>query len=190
MKELYIVRGLPGSGKSTLAQSIVQTLTPSQYVILTTDDFFKIMPRPCWNPETRNVDHFPSIRLLRLDEAPQFRLSIGEYLFQSRLIRNAHKWNQKRCRQAMTDANISTILIDNTHVCKWEAKPYVQLAIDNGYSVNIVEPQTEWWINRDLAKMADRNVHQVALDKIQAMADKWEDDFTIENIMNCSLSNG
>ena len=36
------------------------------------------------------------------------------------------------------------IVIDNTNVRKWEAKPYVKMAQQYGYEVKFVEPDTPW----------------------------------------------
>ena len=61
---------------------------------------------------------------------------------------------------------------------KWEAKPYVKLAVQHGYTVQFVEPETPW--RKDVSELAKRDSHGVPEDIIQRMLDQWEDDFTVE----------
>ena len=76
---------------------------------------------------------------------------------------------------------VPLIIIDNTNTQKWEARPYIILAQEFGYSVEIRETSTPW--AKDAAELAKRNVHGVPLQSIEAMLARWEDDFTIENIL-------
>jgi hypothetical protein len=63
----------------------------------------------------------------------------------------------------------------------WEAKPYVKAAIDYGYSVEILSPQTEWAF--DPVKLAKKNAHGVPEASIRKMAQRWEHDFTVERVL-------
>lgn len=106
--------------------------------------------------------------------------STGMYTFDPSLLGQAHRWNQERSEQSMK-AGLSPIVIDNTHTQKWEAKPYVSAARRYGYGVEIMEPET-WW-RRNPQELARRNTHGVSLEVIQRMLDRWEHDYTVENIL-------
>ncbi|PRP87228.1 hypothetical protein PROFUN_01490 [Planoprotostelium fungivorum] len=159
---LYIMRGCPGSGKSTLSKEILSAPGHEQGTIFSTDDYFS---------------------------------ESGEYKFNPSELPKAHLWNQNRCREAMEkgDLNlfnsclliqgITPIIVDNTNVMRWEAKTYVQLANKHQYTVIVSEPQTEWWTKKDVDTMAKLNKHHVPADVITRMLQKWEDDFTVENIL-------
>ena len=51
------------------------------------------------------------------------------------------------------------MIIDNTHMQAWEAYPYVAMALAAGYGIRIQEPQTPWWVARDVAALDQRNTH-------------------------------
>jgi len=104
----------------------------------------------------------------------------GEYKFKASKLKDAHVWNQQRTEDAMKREE-GLIVIDNTNVRKWEAKPYVKLAVDYGYKVQFVEPETPW--KRDVSELVKRDSHGVPENIIQRMSDQWEEDFTVENIL-------
>nr|XP_015197358.1 PREDICTED: NEDD4-binding protein 2-like 1 [Lepisosteus oculatus] len=72
-----------------------------------------------------------------------FRDRNGEYKFKAYLLKTAHKWNQKRAREALENGE-SPVIIDNTNIHLWEMKPYVEMALEFGYYVNFKEPETSW----------------------------------------------
>ncbi|KAJ3280953.1 NEDD4-binding protein 2 [Borealophlyctis nickersoniae] len=111
-----------------------------------------------------------------------FCLKNGFYEFDPSLLPEAHKWNQERAFEAMS-VGITPVIIDNTHTCKWEAKPYVVKAVECNYCVKVCEPDTEWWKNRDVEELARRNSHGVPAEAIQRMIDRWEVDFTVDEIL-------
>jgi predicted kinase len=104
----------------------------------------------------------------------------GEYVFDPDALGYAHFWNQGRVEEAMKQG-ASPIVADNTNVQKWEMKPYVELAIKYGYEMEFAEPQTPWKF--DLKELSKRNTHGVPEDVIQSKLDKWDDDISIENIL-------
>ncbi|XP_060753725.1 NEDD4-binding protein 2-like 2 isoform X3 [Neoarius graeffei] len=65
------------------------------------------------------------------------------YHFEPTLLSAAHDWNQNRAKKAMLD-RCTPVVIDNTNVQAWEMKPYVTLALETGYRVEFVEPETSW----------------------------------------------
>lgn len=105
----------------------------------------------------------------------------GEYVFEGAKIGIAHQWNQKSVEEAM-EAGMNSIIVDNTNTQRWEAKPYAQLAQKFGYEWKVVEPETTW--KKDAQILAEKNVHGVPREAIQRMLDRWEDDFSLEAVLN------
>ena len=58
------------------------------------------------------------------------------YRFDRDKIGEAHKWNQSKCRHFLDWG--SSVVVDNTNIHAWEAKPYVQMAVDLGIPVVFV----------------------------------------------------
>jgi NEDD4-binding protein 2 len=54
------------------------------------------------------------------------------------------------------ESRATPIVIDNTNLQAWEPKGYVIKAIELGYRVEIVEPDTPW--KKDPKELAKRNV--------------------------------
>lgn len=103
------------------------------------------------------------------------------YDFDPDYIAEAHFWNQGRADEAMQNG-VSPVVIDNTHVEAWEAKPYVEMAQKHGYRVEIQESQTPWRF--DAEELAKRNSHGVPLDVIETMINKWHPNMTVDDIIN------
>ncbi|KAL6631500.1 P-loop containing nucleoside triphosphate hydrolase protein [Neocallimastix californiae] len=107
----------------------------------------------------------------------------GKYVYDPSKISEAHASNQQKCREKCQEG-VSPIIIDNTNVRRWEAKVYVEMAQEFGYKIEIREPDTAWWKNGDVEQLAGKTLHGVPVDKIQGMLEKWENDFTVESILN------
>ncbi|KAJ3184782.1 NEDD4-binding protein 2 [Gaertneriomyces sp. JEL0708] len=105
----------------------------------------------------------------------------GVYVFDASLLGKAHQWNQERAILSMS-RGVSSIIIDNTHTQKWEAKPYVTAALCFGYTIDIREPDAPWWINRDVEALAANNTHGVSADAVSRMCERWETDFGVQEI--------
>ena len=104
----------------------------------------------------------------------------GKYIFNPKKISQAHTWNQERTKNSMEKGE-KCIIIDNTNTMKWEAKPYVELAVKYGYKVEILEPDTPW--KKDADELVKKNKHNVPKEAILRMLERWEDDFTVEGIL-------
>jgi NEDD4-binding protein 2 len=104
----------------------------------------------------------------------------GEYKFNPAALGHAHCWNQVRAIQSMI-AGTELVIIDNTNTQAWEAKVYVQAAINLGYKVEIVEPSTTWAFNPD--QLALKTTHNVPIDSVRNMLARWEKDLTVEKIL-------
>ena len=108
------------------------------------------------------------------------------YQYNPKQIPEAHEWNQKRAFEAFKKG-VSRVIVDNTSVEAWEAKPYVVEAIKYNYSVVIREPETEWWKRRDLQVCAEKNSHGVTLEILSRMYAKWQDEVTVESILKSQM---
>jgi len=106
----------------------------------------------------------------------------GSYIFNVKELGNAHQWNQQRALDFMLKG-VSPILIDNTNTQRWEAKFYVERALEHGYQVKIREPETVWWLSRNVEQLAQKNQHGVPAEGIRNMVERWEDDFTVDAIL-------
>lgn len=104
----------------------------------------------------------------------------GEYMFDPEGLGYAHFWNQGRVEEALKQG-ISPVVVDNTNVQKWEMKPYVEMALKYGYDIKFAEPDTDWKFNKE--ELSKRNTHNVPLKVIEDKLNRWEDDITIENVL-------
>lgn len=104
------------------------------------------------------------------------------YEFDPAKLGEYHQANQVAAAEAIQQGK-SPLFIDNTNLQKWEARPYVQAAVHYNYQVRIIEPSTEWWISRNAKELAARNRHGVSEESIVRMLERYETDFTVENIL-------
>lgn len=101
-----------------------------------------------------------------------------DYEFDYELLELAHNWNQQRAVDALL-AGVNNIVIDNTNVDVRSIKPYVDMARKYNYTIVLVEPNTSFkW---DVEVLASKNRHNVPIDVIQNMKDKYEHDLTIKD---------
>jgi predicted kinase len=143
LKKVVFTRGLPGSGKSTYAYELKEKHHDSCF-IYSTDDYW-----------------------LRPD---------GEYDFNFELLGKSHAWNQRRADETMEDlmdgAYDTIIVIDNTNTTFKEMLPYIKSALQCGYDIEFVEPDTEW--RYDVEECFKRNSHGVPYATILKMHQRWE----------------
>jgi predicted kinase len=104
----------------------------------------------------------------------------GKYEYDPDAKDYAHWWNQGRAEEAMKRGT-SPVVIDNTNIQAWEAKPYVNLALKYGYKIEIKEPTTPWKFNAE--ELAKRNTHKVPQEAIEKMITKWQPNITVEDIL-------
>ena len=95
-------------------------------------------------------------------EADMFFEQDGEYKFNPALLREAHQWCQERTKQAMR-MNWAGIVVSNTFTQRWEMDPYLKLAREHGYTVQIIECKGKF-----------ENVHGVPAEAIEKMRQRWE----------------
>jgi predicted kinase len=111
-----------------------------------------------------------------------FFMEGGEYKFDVEKIAENHMKNQKRTEEAC-EAGISPIVVDNTNLQKWEARPYVNIAKKCGYKVEFVESTTSW--SKNVEELAKRNIHKVPSEIIERMLSRYEphEEFTEESVL-------
>ncbi|XP_040282077.1 NEDD4-binding protein 2-like 1 isoform X1 [Bufo bufo] len=127
---------------------------------------------------------FPSAVVFSTDD--YFLMEDGTYIYDPDLLQDAHKWNQKRARKAMTRGR-TPIIIDNTNIVAWHMKPYAAMALENGYGVIFLEPNTHWKFN--VRELARRNSHGVPREKIQHMKDAYQHNVTFQMVLRAEKPN-
>ncbi|KAG8452811.1 hypothetical protein GDO86_004558 [Hymenochirus boettgeri] len=136
--------------------------------------------QPCFEMYFRELkEDYPSALVFSTDDF--FHMDDGTYLFDSELLPEAHKWNQKRARKAMNKGK-TPIIIDNTNIQAWEMKPYAVMALQNQYEVIFREPDTHWKFN--VRELARRNSHGVPREKIQRMRDVYDHNVTFQTVLH------
>lgn len=111
-----------------------------------------------------------------------FFMKNGMYKFNPKMISKNHELNQKRTEEAMI-REITPIIIDNTNLQAWEAKPYVELADKYNYNIKILEVPSlniEDLIKRqELRKKEGKNLSREVLER---MIKKYEKGITVDDI--------
>ncbi|XP_052755285.1 uncharacterized protein LOC113509926 isoform X1 [Galleria mellonella] len=137
-----ILRGAPGSGKTILARKIIECVTGS-----VSDNF---------NIHVFSTDNFFNVR--------------GRYQFNKHYLSEAHIWNQNRAKAASV-SGLSPIIIDNTNIEEWEMEPYLRMGVENGYIIEVMEPNTPW--SKKPQELARKNIHNVPIRTIQRMLENF-----------------
>ncbi|KAK3930418.1 NEDD4-binding protein 2-like 1 [Frankliniella fusca] len=103
------------------------------------------------------------------------------YKFDPRSLSDAHGWNQRRCLNHAREG-LSPIFIDNTNTELWEMTVYASIAVNHGYAIVILEPDTPWAEN--LNELAKRNQHGVPKDKIRQMLERYNRGVTVKGLLD------
>ncbi|XP_060231887.1 NEDD4-binding protein 2-like 2 [Meriones unguiculatus] len=104
----------------------------------------------------------------------------GGYRYRVSRLGDAHGWSQSRARRAMAEGR-SPVIIDNTNTQAWEMRPYVEMAIGEGYRVEFQEPET-WW-KFDPEELEKRNQHGVSRKKIARMLARYDFQVSLSTVM-------
>lgn len=95
-------------------------------------------------------------------EADMFFERDGEYKFDFRKLNNAHRWCQRSVENRLSLG--VDVIVSNTFTKLWEVQPYINLADQYGYDVQVIHCQGRF-----------KNVHGVPEEKVQQMRDNFED---------------
>ena len=96
-------------------------------------------------------------------EADMFFEDNGQYNFDRTKIGEAHDWCQRSVANAM-HLRSPNIIVSNTFSRAWEIRPYSDAARNNGYNINCLTCTGQY-----------QSVHNVPLETIRHMKERWED---------------
>lgn len=105
----------------------------------------------------------------------------GEYRFDASKLAVFHQMNQDRIKDAMQSRE-PIIVVDNTNVEAWQIRPYVCLADQYGYRIEIKMPETLWMWDVDV--LVERNTHKVPKETLQKMKDRFQHKLAVDQIRN------
>lgn len=108
------------------------------------------------------------------------------YYFQPSQLTEAHQWNQTRVLKKVREG-VSPVIVDNTNTQLWEMTVYASLAINHGYLIEILEPDTPWFFK--LNELAKRNKHGVPRDKLEIMLDRYERGISVDDLIKSTGAN-
>ena len=94
-------------------------------------------------------------------EADMFHMVGAEYRFDPAKVKSAHEWCQQCVACAMTES--ADIAVSNTFTRRWEYEPYIKMANENGFDVQVIECHGQW-----------KTIHGVPYEVISAMRYRWE----------------
>ena len=95
-------------------------------------------------------------------EADMYFERNGVYMFDARFLPMVHDWCKHKVRHHMNDFE-DHIIVSNTFTTKWEIQPYIDLANEHGYDVQIIDVQGVFG-----------NVHNVPMDVVIKQKERWE----------------
>ncbi len=97
--------------------------------------------------------------------------SDGVYRFDPKGLPEAHGSCLKNSEAAIL-AGLN-VIVANTFSCKWEMKPYFDMAGRRGARMRVIDLYDAGLTDE---KLADRNTHGVPIEVIKRMRDRWEHD--------------
>ncbi|XP_057323772.1 uncharacterized protein LOC130666620 isoform X2 [Microplitis mediator] len=151
-KIIIFMRGLPGSGKSTAARNLISTTLAKD----------------------------PSIYIFSTDDFFQLH-NRGVYKYDPTKLSEAHSRNHSRVLNAMKSGR-TPIIVDNTNLQIWEMRPYVLMAINHNYGVEVLEMTTPWAYN--VNELTRKNTHGVPKEKVRMMLEKYEKGITGKKLLD------
>lgn len=157
-KKSIILKGLPGSGKSSLVKKITGDI------------------------HLENCHGGIRSSTYRVHSTDNYFSVTGEYLFNPTRLDEFHRYNREDF-QLSCESGLDYVICDNTNTTWKEIEPYVKIAKDNGYEIQVLEPDTPWKFNPE--ECAKRNTHGVPLQAIERMLQRWTPtEEILENIKN------
>ena len=141
-----------------------------------------------------------------LETDQYFYTQVGDdpasYDYSDELLPAARRWNFARFREAISRAE-SLVIVDRGNGLNAETYQYAAFAVEQGYQVELVEPDSPWWQElRVLLKykqfvadklfdawakqLADstRDSHRVPPATIRRWMSRWRHDLTVQDILS------
>lgn len=128
------------------------------------------------------------------------------YDYHTNLLETARNWNFDRFRCALKE-KVATIVVDRGNGLNRETQQYALLAFNDGYEVQLAEPDSTWWAELRVLLKYKRNVdtsvfddwsvrlaqktvdgHRVPAKTIRRWMKHWRSDLTIEDILRFQQS--
>jgi hypothetical protein len=124
-----------------------------------------------------------------------------DYSWDDELLDDAREWNFGRFQDAIAQSR-TPIVVDRGNGLNLDTKEYAQYAVDNGYRVELREPDSPWWneirvllkyrpaTNELLDEWAaeleriSQDIHRVGYKTIRRWMQHWADDLHIDEILN------
>lgn len=108
----------------------------------------------------------------------------GEYRFDPKRLGEFHAANVQRVKTAMGD-ECPCVIVDNTNTQAWEMRPYVELAFEHDYDVQIVEPEPVSFdeLMERQAQRADQN-KALPAEVVQRMLMRYDPNVTVDKILS------
>jgi ABC-type dipeptide/oligopeptide/nickel transport system ATPase component len=96
----------------------------------------------------------------------------GIYKFDYESLKDAHLWCQEETSNAMND-DYDVVVVHNTFTRKWECDPYMKLASQFDYQVQVINLYDGGLSDQELFT---RCVHKVPVHLIQKQRKRWDKD--------------
>lgn len=112
--------------------------------------------------------------------ADKFFMRRGRYEYDASQIQQAHAETQRRFAQ-LASQGMSPLIVDNTNVEYWHMIYYLQVAVQYGYHIEIMEPETPWKSSEKV--LAKKNTHSVPLDTIRRMIRNYESGVSLHELL-------
>lgn len=125
------------------------------------------------------------------------------YDYSKDLLPEARKWNLARMKDALAAGN-SPIVVDRGNGLNAETREFALMAVEHGYTVELVEPDSSWWqelrvllkykefvdeklLDAWAQKLAQstRDGHRVPASTIRSWMQHWRHDLTVDQILQC-----
>jgi NEDD4-binding protein 2 len=105
--------------------------------------------------------------------ADDFFVKDGEYKFDTAGLEEAHRLCQLGTRLAL-EKETSFVIVHNTFSMRWEMEPYLRMAKEFEYRVQVVD-----LFNAGLSvnELVARNVHDVPKESVHSMWKRWQHDW-------------
>jgi predicted kinase len=106
----------------------------------------------------------------KIFETDKFWERSGAYKFDPSKLGLAHAWNQANVKTACNFGE-ELVVVANTNMTMWEMKPYLAVAAENGYELEVIRTPGPW----DPDVLFERNVHGVPLGTLQKQVRKYQE---------------